>query len=210
MGLWFLALCQVPGAGATSLEIDVVGLFKDAALFEIDGTQQLLRTGEISPEGVSLLEASSRGAVIEVNGRRLFLDLSSKISAEFRTADNASVSISLNDNGQYRTMGSINGRAVALLVDTGANIVALNTNIARLLGIDFRAGRKSTAVTASGRVNSWEVTLASVQVGAISVSNVRAAVLEGDYPEDVLLGMTFLGSVEINHTNGVLVLTSRL
>ncbi len=197
-------------ASADNLEIDVVGLFKDAALFDINGKQQLLRAGEVSVEGVALVEASSRGAVIDVNGRRLFLDLSSKISAGFQAAENASVSISLNDNGQYRTGGSINGRAVALLVDTGANIVALNANDARSLGIDFRSGRISQAVTASGRVNSWEVTLDSVQLGGIRVPNVRAAVLEGDYPEDILLGMTFLGNVDIRNANGVLVLTSRL
>ena len=61
--------------------------------------------------------------------------------------------------------------------------------------------------TASGKVNAWHVTLQSVSVGGISVDNVEATVVEGDYPSKILLGMTFLRHVKMEETDGVLSLS---
>ena len=57
-------LISSPGY-AEQLEIEVVGLFTNAALLHIDGRQLLLKSGETSPEGVMLIEANSREAVVE-------------------------------------------------------------------------------------------------------------------------------------------------
>lgn len=206
-----LALIVIAGAVTAAPEIEVVALFKDAALLEINGRRKLLKQGERADEGVALVSANSREAVLEVDGNRVRVGLSSRIGTEFQPAESSSVTISLNDAGQYRTTGSVNDRPVPLLVDTGANIVAINSSDARSLGIDFvGTGKRRQVVTAGGVVASWQVTLDSVQIGDIRVSNVEAVVLEGGFPETILLGMTFLRNVEIRESGGVLVLTSKL
>lgn len=207
----FCLLLVAASAGADELDIDVVGLFKDAVLLDINGNRQMLKQGEKSPEGVLVVSADSREAVIEVNGERMTLNLTSRIGTQFKPPEHGTVSIPLNDVGQYRSAGTINGRPVSFLIDTGATLVAMNAAHARRLGIDFNtSGRKRRATTAGGVVNSWEVRLESVQVGDIRITNVPAAVLEGDYPEEVLLGMTFLRNVEISESSGLMVLKSKM
>lgn len=203
-------LAFVGPLSAQEVDIEVIGLFKGRAMLEINGEQILLSEGQRSDEGVLLLSANSREATIEVGGERLTLDLSSRIAASYAAAEEAQVSIALNDRDQYRTTGSINGRPTSFVVDTGANIVAMNAGHARQLGIDYQDGRQSKAMTAGGPVRSWDVSLAEVEVGGIRVNNVRAAILEGQFPQQILLGMTFLRNVEMRESSGVLVLTSKM
>ena len=108
---------------------------------------------------------------------------------------------------QYQTTAMINGHSVKALVDTGANVVALNSVQARAIGIDYRTGIPARVETASGSVEAWMVTLGSVSVGDIRVDNVRASVVEGEFPGTVLLGMTFLKHVKLQEGNGVLSLS---
>ena len=206
--LSFLLCLGSPGM-AEELEIDVVGLFKNAAMLKIDGKEQLLKTGNRSLEGVMLVSADSKGAVIEVNGESMNLDLSSHISASFKRPLETAVSILRNGSGQYVTRGTINGQSVRLLVDTGANIVALNSSIAASLGLDVSQGKRVNVSTASGISESRLITLDVLQVGNIKVSNVQAAVIEGNYPEDILLGMTFLQNVDISESGGVMQLKGK-
>ncbi len=196
-------------ANGQQMEIDVLGLFKNAAMLNISGQEQMLKVGERSKEGILLVSADSKGAVIEFGGEQIELDLSSRIGTDFKTPKVTSVSILLNSLGQYRTNGTINGKSVSFLVDTGANIVAINSNTARALGIDASNGQIMTASTASGVVKSRKVNLDSIQIGNIRVSNVQAAIIEGNYPEDILLGMSFLRSVEIKENAGVMQLTGK-
>jgi len=195
-------------AAAETIEIDVVGLFKNVAMLRINGEQQLLKIGQRSPEGVLLLSADSRGAAIEVDGEMLSLDLSSHISAEFSAHVPTTVAIR-RDNNQYHTTGSINGVPVTFLIDTGATILAMNSRHAAALGLDMRRARPMQATTASGSVASQQVMIKRVDVGDIQVSNVLAAVLPGDHPAEILLGMSFLRNVEMSENAGLMLLKSR-
>jgi|TARA_B100001971_G_scaffold189276_1_gene191199 aspartyl protease family protein len=194
---------------AEQLDIEVVGLFSNAALLRIDGRQMLLRTGEKSPEGVTLIDANSREAIIEYQNEHSTLFRSNRIASEFKKPEVVSVSVQMNERGQYITMGSINGRPVSFLIDTGANIVAMNSEMAKSLGIDLSGGKEAASNTAGGVIRSREITLESVQVGEIIVTNVRIAVLEGKFPTEVLLGMSFLKSVKMQENAGLMVLTSQ-
>ncbi len=194
---------------AQDLDMEVVGLFKNAAVLNISGNERLLKVGQLSPEGVLLVSADSKEAVIEISGKKMHLTLSSRISAEFKTPASVTVSIMLNSAGQYRTTGSINGRPVSFLVDTGATIVAINSITAKSLGIDSSRGRVLRATTASGVVESAEVFLDIVKVGGIKIRNVQAAVIPGSFPLDILLGMSFLRNVEIRENAGTMQLTTK-
>jgi aspartyl protease family protein len=156
-----------------------------------------------------LIEANSREAVVEYQNERSTLFRSNRIASEFKKPEVVSVSVQINERGQYITMGSINGRPVRFLIDTGANVVAMNSEMAKSLGIDLSSGKGAASNTAGGVIKSREITLESVQVGEIKVTNVRIAVLEGKFPTDVLLGMSFLESVKIQESAGLMVLTSQ-
>ncbi|MNR56009.1 hypothetical protein D3C85_1764960 [compost metagenome] len=65
------------------------------------------------------------------------------------------------------------------------------------------------ASTAAGTVNAWRVTFDRVKVGGIEVLGVEGAVIEGEAPVEVLLGMSFLNRVRWREEQGVLMLESK-
>ena len=117
------------------------------------------------------------------------------------------VAIARSERHQYAVPATVNGRQTRMLVDTGASVIAMNSREARRLGIDYRLhGTTSSVQTAAGVVPAWSVLLDRVEVSGIVVRNVAAAVIEGDYPADVLLGMSWLGRVTLREADGVLYL----
>lgn len=200
---------SLPGYAIDVQDVRVVGLFKDTAVLDIAGKQQLLKVGKRSSEGVELLSADTSGAMVLINGVQHQLSLTRAHSGGYQKREVVSKQIDINARGQYMTPGSINGRSVRFLVDTGATSVAMNSEIARSLGIDFTSGRVGHSSTAGGLVKSYSVILERVKVGEIEVRNVRAAVLEGVYPTYVLLGMTYLSKVEMSENAGLMTLTKK-
>jgi aspartyl protease family protein len=186
--------------------LEVEALFTNAAVLRIDGERKMLKAGQ-SYQGVTLVAAHSQTATLEVNGQTLEVGLSRRVGTQYVSPEAQVVSIPRDVNLQYQTTASVNGRSMPVLVDTGANVVALNTNHAQLLGVDYSASPLAKVETASGVVNAWMVTLDSVSVGGIQVDNVQATVVEGDYPGTILLGMSYLRHVKMQETNGVLSLS---
>jgi len=190
--------------------VRVDGLFKGAAVLNIDGQQVMLREGKTGPSGVRLISASSRGAEVEIDGKRHMLALHTAIGGQYQEAELKQVVIRKNNSDQYMVNGSINGQSVQFLVDTGANAVAMNEMDARRLGLQYRIdGKESQVVTASGVSKSWNVKLDAVKVGEIQVSNVEAIVVQGAYPSQVLLGMTYLNHVKLQEHNSALMLEKK-
>jgi aspartyl protease family protein len=100
----------------------------------------------------------------------------------------------------YLTTGSVNGYTVDFLVDTGASAIALNAATANRLGIAYLEAPAAMVKTASGITKAYPVNLDLVQLGDIKLHNIEALVLDGPQPERALLGMTFLGQLEIKQT----------
>lgn len=206
-----LLLALAPLAQAET-QVQVVGLFPDAAVLLVDGQRKLVRAGQTGPGGVKVISADSKGALLEVDG----VQRSYGLSREYNQAGSSGpqktqVSISKGVGNHYWIAGSIEGHPVQFLVDTGATSVAMNEGQARRLGIDYRVqGRPMVASTAGGNVRGWRIKLNSVKVGALEVLGVESVVLEGDSPTEVLLGMSFLSRVRWREDNGVLQLESKL
>ena len=196
----------VSSAWAGPPDVEVEALFTDAAVLRINGQRKMLRTGQ-SFGGVTLVAAHSRTATVEVDGATRELGLSRRVGTNYQAAQSRVVEIPRDAQLQYQTTATINGKRVQVLVDTGANVVAMNSRHAAALGVDYRAGLPGQVETAGGILRAWQVTLRSVDVGGIQVDGVQASVVEGDFPVDVLLGMTFLRHVEMQETNGVLSLS---
>ena len=202
-------VCLLTGFAAASPSLEVTGLFKDRAVIKVAGQDRILKVGDVSPDGVKLISADARQAVVEFQGKRHTLSLSNRVAGSFQAAEKQRVSIPPDELGQYRVRGTINGQYVNLLVDTGASVVALSSNEAQRLGIDFRRGQKGEVVTAQGSAESHMVILDEVSVAGITAHNVQAAVITGMYPVDILLGMTFLRQVSIEENAGLMTLVEK-
>ena len=110
----------------------------------------------------------------------------------------------------FQTTGSINGLPVQFLVDTGASSVAMNSAEARRLGIDYRVvGEETRVATASGIESAYAVNLERVKVGEIQLHNVAGVVIDGAQPQQVLLGMSFLGQLDMNNEGTVMTLRKK-
>jgi aspartyl protease family protein len=178
--------------------VSIYALFNDKAILLVDGNRRVLKAGEESPEGVRLISASTASdeAVIEVGGKRSVLKLGVVISA-FTASARASTTLWAGSNGFFHADGSINGVPLTFLVDTGANAIAMNIATAQRVGIDYKKGQPGIAKTASGFIKIYGLTLESVKIGEIELHNVEAGVIEGPQPDTPLLGMSFLGRLEM-------------
>lgn len=205
LGLCFVCIA----ANAGPVKIVVRGLFENAALLEIDGRQQLLRAGQRDSSGVLVVSASPAQTVLEINGKRKTLGLNKQIGTIYRESSRTEVSLHKNNNKEYRTRVSINGRSSDAVVDTGATSVAMSSRHAEQLGIPYKNGRATAVATAGGVKKAFGITLGRVEVGDIKTQQIAAVVIEGEHPHVILLGMSFLEHINLQERDNILVLTPR-
>lgn len=189
--------------------VEVNGLFGNQAVLTINGEQRLLKRGQRSPEGVLLVSSNLERAVLSYRGNKRTLRLSQRVAGSYQRVEQTAISIAADPMGQYRVQLNVNGQPVASLVDTGASVVAMSSAQADKLGINYLAGQIGQVVTANGRATSYFVTLDEVTLGGIVQRNVPAAVVSGLYPEEVLLGMSFLSSLALAESNGTMSITQQ-
>ena len=202
-----LALLVFSAALHADTTLYFIGQFGDKAVIHIDGKQQVLKVGETSREGIKLLSVDSNNAVISHNGKKQTLGFTPSTGQTYKIRSNTEVKVWEDQHGSFRTPGSINGQLVNFLIDTGASTVAMNEVVAGKLGIDFRySGTLTTVATASGIVSAYNVKLGSVKVGDIELRNIQATVLEGGFPLEVLLGMSFLSRLELERKGNLITL----
>lgn len=118
------------------------------------------------------------------------------------------VELTMGPDGHYHAVAEINGRDVAVMVDTGASVVALTYEDADEAGI-FVTDKDFThrTQTANGVARVAPVMLDSVSIGDITVRNVRGVVSERGALGVTLLGMSFLNKLgRVDMRAGTLVL----
>jgi aspartyl protease family protein len=194
---------------AHAQEVSVVALFAGKAMLSIDkGKPRTLRTGE-TWNGVTLISADSDAAVISIKGKKQRLRIGEgAYSTATVQSGRATTTLIADSSGHFATLGSINGASVRFLVDTGATLVSMGVEDARRAGVNYLAGRLAYSQTANGVTPIYRVTLDSVKVGDITLNNVEGAVHGSGLPV-VLLGMSFLGQLEMRNQGDSLVLTKR-
>jgi len=117
----------------------------------------------------------------------------------YRLGNDSSVVLKRGLDGHYRTEALINGEKVNVLVDTGATGVAISQSIADKLQLkSIDAVRTNTA---NGDSIGYMVRLESVQIGGVRAKNVAAMIAPG-LDGDVLLGMSFLGRMDVRLYKG--------
>lgn len=119
-----------------------------------------------------------------------------------------SIAIPRDSRGHFQTEARVDGRYIDFMVDTGASMIALTEKSAKKLGIfpsrsDFTAGVR----TANGVVKAAPVTLNYVDVGGITLRDVKALVMPDEALGENLLGLSFLTRLKrFEYANNKLVL----
>ncbi len=101
-------------------------------------------------------------------------------------------------DGHYRAEALINNQKVNVLVDTGATGVAISQAVADKLQLKSLAAVRTN--TANGDSIGYMVRLASVKVGGVEANNV-SAMIAPNLGGDVLLGMSYLGRMDVRLFN---------
>lgn len=203
-----LVLALVAAGRAWPVDVFVEALLPNLAVLQIDGKRVTLRAGESLGE-LTLISSDARSAIVEINGEQRQLQVSQRISSAFSQPEAREVVVRRDERLQYRTNAEINGVRLPVLVDTGANMIALNARQALAVGIGRNEGTPARVQTASDVLPARQVTLDSVDVGGIRVDAVTAMIIDGEQPSTVLLGMSFLQHVDMQEKDGVLTLRGR-
>ena len=114
------------------------------------------------------------------------------------------VTLDRNRAGHYVTNGQINNQQVTFLLDTGATNLSIPAPVAYRL--QLRPQGSVQTKTANGIITVYKTKLDKVQIGDITLGNVRANInphMEGD---EILLGMSFLKRIEFSQRGSQLTL----
>jgi len=195
MAAVFLMLA-VPVKSYAVNKIALYALFKDKVIILVDGNRRVVSTGQSTREGIKLVSTNTANeeAVVQVGDKRVTLRLGVVMHGGGMDGKKTKVTLYADSSGHFRAEGTINDQPISFLVDTGATRIALNSHMAKRLGIDYKTlGSRGYANTASGVVRVYNITLDKVSIGGITMRYVDAAVIE----TQSLLGMSFLGKLNM-------------
>lgn len=191
---------------SAAVMVSIAGLFPGKVLLSVDGgTPRSLAAGQRSPEGVTVVAIGADAVTLEYAGTRRALRVGESMAtaggpaaAPAAPAPGGDIVLAADSRGHYMTVGAINDRAVRFMVDTGASVVWISAEVANRAGIDYRRGQPILVNTAGGTRNAFAVTLPSVRVGPITLTDVEGAVGEGAGTGEMgLLGMSFLSRLSM-------------
>ncbi len=191
----------------------MTGAMGSKALLVIGGSApKALAAGE-SHQGVKVLSVAGDTATVEVAGQRQTVRLGAAPvnlggTGASTGGGGSRIVLTAGTGGHFTTQGSINGKVVQFLVDTGATSVAMGVNEARRLGIDYEKGQRGMAHTANGSVHTYRVKLDRVRIQDVEVFNVDATVMPSSMSE-ILLGNSFLNRFQMQKAADQLTLTRR-
>jgi aspartyl protease family protein len=200
------------GPLAMAQSVALSGMLGGKALLIVDGSPPKSVAAGETFRGVKVVSTQGDQAVMEIAGKRHTLRVGEAPASVGGGAGagpgGTRVVLSAGSGGHFFTQGQINGRAVQLVVDTGATMVSLSVTDAERVGLNYKAGQAVQMSTANGVIPGWRLKLASVRIGDVVVYDVDAIVSSGAMPY-VLLGNSFLARFQMTRTNEQMVLDKR-
>jgi aspartyl protease family protein len=186
------------------------GVLGSKALLVVDGgAPKALAVGE-THHGVKLLSVSGEQAVIDIKGQRSTVrvgDAPVSVGVKRDATSSNKITLPLGSGGHFFANGSVNGKPIQFLVDTGATTVAIGVSDAKRMGIDISKAQSVRMGTANGVAQGWRVKLNSVRIGDVEVYEVDAIV--GPDMPFALLGNSFLSRFSMNRSADLMVLERR-
>jgi aspartyl protease family protein len=196
--------------GASAQSTALTGVLGSKALLVIDGAApKSLAAGE-THLGVKVISVTGDQAVVDIKGQRSTLrvgDAPVSVGSSSGSGNGTKIVLPVGSGGHFMTNGTINGRTIQFMVDTGATTIAIGTADAQRLGIDYQKGQPVRMNTANGTAQGWRVKLNSVRVGDVEVFDVEAVV--GPNMPFALLGNSFLSRFSMNRSSDTMVLERR-
>lgn len=115
-------------------------------------------------------------------------------AAAVRSGSGRRVTLTADGRGHFETDATINGKPVAVLIDTGATSVALRREDVGRLGLRPPMPSDYTVpiATANGTAHAARVVLDEVRIGSVRVRRVEALVMPEKMLATNLLGMSFI------------------
>ncbi len=195
-------------SGSYAASVTVVGLFPSRAVVSINGgPPKTMTVGQTTAEGVKLLDAQSDNATFDIDGKRQTLRIGQYVGAPQSSGEDK-VILKVEQGGHFYANAKVNGGSVRFLVDTGATMIAISTADARRLGISYLSAPTGRVQTANGPRMVWKIKLDTVSIGAITMNNIDATVLDGGLLTP-LLGMSFLSRTSMQHEGDTLTMVKR-
>jgi aspartyl protease family protein len=208
-----LLALMLAGASVQAQSVAMTGGMGSKALLVIDGGAPKAMAAGQEHKGVKVVSVGSEQVVVEVAGKRQTVQLGGAPvslggSGGSSPGGGAQIVLTAGHGGHFTTEGSINGRSVQFLVDTGATMVSMSMDEARRIGLKFEGGQRGRSSTANGVVETYVVTLSKVRIKDVELFDVQASVSTGSMPY-VLLGNSFLTRFQMKRENDQLTLTKR-
>jgi aspartyl protease family protein len=162
---------------------------------------------------VRMLRWNGEEAELDHKGNKLLLRIGTPVQLGAGVPQDAAsreIVIPAGSGGHFMATGSINGKSVQFMVDTGATLVAVGkADAANAWAWTSAVRAKVTTQTANGPATVQIVVLPKVRVGNVEVvTNVGAAVMPTSMPY-VLLGNSFLSRFQMRRDNDVMRLELR-
>lgn len=132
------------------------------------------------------------------------LDQRNNPNRQLQVAPGAELVLKRSSNGHYIFPGTINGRPVTFLLDTGATFVSIPAHLDERLGL--KAGTRQQAITANGVVETRATQMDELAFGPFNLRNLPASLNPGMRDEFILLGMSVLRHLEFTQRGDTLVL----
>lgn len=200
------ATCLAAGAQTVTLS----GAMGNKALLVVNGTPRTVAAGA-SWQNVKVVSVAAGEAVVEIDGKRATLAIGGapvNLGGAASEGNGTQIVLTAGSGGHFVTGGSINGKSVRFMVDTGATMVAISEADANRIGLRYKDGQRGIANTANGQVVVHRTSLDVVRVGDVQVYNVEALVVPAPM-ENVLLGNSFLTRFQMKRENDRLTLERR-
>jgi len=203
-------LAAFVAASSWAQAVSMSGSLGDKALLVIDGVPRTVAAGA-TVQGVKLVSVTGSDAVVEVKGKRVTLGMGGaqvNLGGTATEGAGSQIVLTADSRGHFFTGGSVNGKAVRFVVDTGATFVSMGADQARELGVDYTKGERGVSNTANGQISVYKVKLASVRVGDVQLFDVDGLVGQQPMPA-ILLGNSFLTRFQMKRDNDTMTLTKR-
>ncbi len=193
-------------------QVQLVMTGTNRAIVVVEGKRLVMSAGKKDASGVELLEADSERAILKIGDETITLrtgevaapileDDGSSSSQNIATSDTSKkVTLWADEIGFFYARGEVGGRSARFLVDTGANTVTFSSRQADALDIKYQDGRDGFASTASGIAPIKSIVLNRLTVEGISLRNIAANIVLGDFPETPLLGGSFLNKLNMQRS----------
>jgi aspartyl protease family protein len=195
--------------GASSVML--TGTIGSRAILIVNGAApKTVAVGE-SFQGVKLVSLQAEQAVVELEGKRVNLRMDTPVSiggGGSSGGGGSRIVLPADSRGHYMTQGTINGRTVTFMLDTGATSIALSAADAQRIGLDYSKAQRVQMSTANGVTVGYKLRLQSVRVGDVEVYDIDAIVSPEPMPF-VLLGNSFINRFSMRRDADQMVLEKR-